>query len=275
MVIFEKNIMTKTIITLLFSLYIVTANSQVATDSAYKLPASEKLHYQVYYKLGKIWINAGIANLKTDTITTDSTLVYRFTADGYSKKKYDWIYSLEDHYKSVVSYTDLTPIRFEKENIEKKVWVHNIYNFNKKEQKMDLFMETTGQQPVHRTEKLGGFLTDALSAIYYIRTWDFNEFNIGDTLTFKTILDGKIFDQSLVYLGKDVIQTSEGKEINAFKLGALIKNSTFFRGDDAVIVWITDNSERWIAKAKAKIVIGSIIIYLDKQGLVSFGPKNK
>ena len=267
--------MAKSIITILFSLFILTANSQVRTDTAYRLPASEKLHYQVYYKLGKIWINAGVANLKNDTITTDSTLAYRFTADGYSKKKYDWIYSLEDHYKSVVSYADLAPIRFEKENIEKNVWVHNIYNFNEEEQNMDLFMETTGQQPVHRTEKLEGFLTDALSAIYYIRTWDFNEFNTGDTLTFKTILDGKIFDQSLVYLGKEVIQTSEGKDVDAFKLGALIENSTFFRGDDAVIVWITDNNERWIAKAKAKIVIGSIIIYLDKQGLVSFGPKNR
>jgi len=267
--------MTKTIITLLFSLFIVTANSQVATDSAYKLPASEKLHYKVYYKLGKIWINAGMANLKTDTITTDSTLTYQFTADGYSKKKYNWIFRLEDHYESDVNYTNLAPIRFEKENIEKKVWVHNIYNFNEKEQKIDLFMETTGKQPVHGTEKYEGFLTDALSAIYYIRIWDFNEFNIGDTLTFKTILDGKIFNQSLVYLGKDVIQTSEGKDVDAFKLGALIENSTFFRGDEAVIVWITDNDERWIAKAKAKIVIGSIIIYLDKQGLVSFDPKNK
>ena len=134
-------------------------------------------------------------------------------------------------------------------------------------------MEATNQQPVHRTEKFDGFITDALSALYYIRTIDYNSYYIGDTIVFKSILDGKIFNQSLVYLGKDEIQTTDGAPVESFKLNAVIENSTFFRGDDAVVFWITDNKERWIAKAKAKIVIGSIIIYLDKQGLVSFGPK--
>jgi hypothetical protein len=265
--------MKKYLLTLIFGFLVLFTAAQVQTDSTYRLPAKEKLHYKIYYKLSKIWINAGVANLKTDTLTNDSTLLYRFTADGFTLNKYRWIYSLEDHYESLTDYNTLEPVRFEKENTEKGIWVHNIYNFFPDEHKIDMFMEASKKHPVKKTETFNGFITDALSAIYYIRTWDFNNLNEGDTLVFKTILDGKIFDQSLIYLGKDVLQTAGGKEVNTFKLGAIIENSTFFRGEDAVVVWITDNRQRWLAKAKAKIVVGSIIVYLDKQGLVSFGPK--
>lgn len=254
----------------IFSILFFVAGAQVKTDTSYRLPVGEKLHYKVYYKLGSIWINAGFANFTTDTLTTDSTLKYVFAVEGYSLKKYHWIYSLEDHYKSVVDATSLIPYRFEKENTEGGVWVHNIYNFNHAGKTVDLFMESTGKQPVHKTATVNGFITDALSALYYVRSFDFDRFTKGDTLVFKTILDGKIFDQSLVYLGKDNLKTAEGKSVPAFKLQALIENSTFFRGDDAVSVWITDNDERWMAKAQAQIIVGSIIVYLDKRGLVSF-----
>lgn len=264
----------KLIASLFFSFLFFTAGAQVKTDTTYRLPAGERLHYKIYYKLGNIWINAGFANLNADTLTADSSLRYVFTAEGYSLKKYSWIYTLEDHYKSVVNANTLTPVRFEKENTEGGVWVHDIYNFDYPHKTVDMFMESTGKQPVHKTGSLNGFITDALSATYYIRTFDFDSFDVGDTLIFKTILDGKIFDQSLIYLGKDSVKTSKGDVIPAFKLNALIENSTFFRGDDAVKVWITDNNERWIAKAKAQIIIGSIIVYLDKRGLVSFNTKN-
>jgi len=264
----------KFIVSLFFSFLFFTAGAQVKTDTTYQLPVGERLHYKIYYKLGEIWIDAGFANFTTDTLTTDSTFKYLFTAEGYSLKKYYWIYTLEDHYKSVVNANTLMPVRFEKENTEAGVWVRNIYNFDYTGKKVDMFMESTGKQPVHKTGSLNGFITDALSAVYYIRTFDFDSFDVGDTLIFKTVLDGKIFDQSLIYLGKDSIKTSKGDVVPAFKLNALIENSTFFRGDDAVKVWVTDNEERWVAKAKAQIIIGSIIVYLDKRKLVSFNTRN-
>jgi hypothetical protein len=265
--------MKKYLLTLTFGFLVIFAVAQVQTDTTYRLPAKEKLHYKIYYKLSKIWINAGVANFKTDTLINNDTLLYRFTADGFTLNKYQWIYSLEDHYESIADYNTLQPLRFEKDNTEKGIWVHNIYNFYPDEHKIDMFMEASKKHPIKKTETFNGFITDALSAIYYIRSLNFNGFTEGDTLTFKTILDGRIFDQSMVYLGKDMLKTADGNEIEAFKLGAIIENSTFFRGDDAVVVWITNNRQRWLAKAKAKIVVGSIIVYLDKKGLISFVPK--
>lgn len=265
--------MKQLFIIVLFGILGFSANGQTMIDSSFKLPAAEKLHYNVFYKLGHIWINAGLANFSTDTITVDSTKAYRFVAEGYSMKKYNWIFNLEDHYKSVTNFNTLYPIRFEKENTEQGVWVHNIYNFNEVAGKVEMYLESSKSDPVNKTEKYKGFITDALSAIYYLRSWDFNHFTVGDTLKFNTILDGKIFKQPIIYLGRDTLQSINDANVPMIKLGAVVANSTFFRGDSAIEVWLTDDKYRRLAKAKAKIVVGSIVVYLNKRGLESFGPE--
>ena len=250
-----------------------SANAQPVADSSYQLPIPEKLHYDVYYKLGNIWIKAGLANFSTDTIMADSTKAYRFMAEGYSLKKYDWIYQLEDHYKSVTDFNSLYPIRFEKENTEKGVWVHTIYHFDKEDARIGMYMESSDQAAVNRTVQHSGFITDALSALYYLRTWNFNHLAIGDTVRFTTLLDGKIFEQPIIYLGRDTLQSVNHTKVPMIKLGAVVANSTFFRGDSAIEVWLTDDAYRRLAKVKAKIVVGSIVVYLNKRGLESFGPE--
>ncbi len=250
-----------------------TATAQPVADTAYKLPAPEKLHYDVYYKLGNIWIKAGLANFSTDTIVEDSTKAYRFMAEGYSLKKYDWIFRLEDHYKSVTEFNSLYPIRFEKENTEQGVWVHTIYRFDKAASEVSMYLESTDKDPVSRKVQYSGFITDALSALYYLRTWNFNHFAIGDTVRFTTILDGKIFEQPIIYMGRDTLQSTNHTKVPMIKLGAVVANSTFFRGDSAIEVWLTDDAYRRLTKVKAKIVVGSIVVYLNKRGLESFGPE--
>ncbi len=265
--------MKNLLLVILFNLLALSGISQVAVDTSFQLPVNEKLHYDVFYKLSRIWIKAGLANFSTDTIYADSKKAYRFIAKGYSMKKYDWIFSLEDSYTSVVNYKTLYPIRFEKENTEQGVWVHNIYNFNPTTGEIGIYMETTDSTPVNKTEKVSGFITDALSALYYLRSWDFDRFNLGDTLKFTTILDGKIFEQPIVYLGRDTLNSLNNNRVPMIKLGAVVSNSTFFRGDSAILVWITDDQYRRLAKAKAKIIVGSIVVYLNKRGLESFGPE--
>jgi len=265
--------MKQLLIIILISLLTFPLKSQTVVDSSFKLPASEKLHYDVYYKLGAIWIKAGLANFSTDTITVDSVKAYRFIAKGYSMEKYGWIFNLEDYYRSVAHYRTLYPIRFEKENTEQGVWVHTIYNFNKSGGEVGMYMESTGNEPVNRTVNSEGFITDALSALYYLRTWDYNHLRAGDTVKFNTILDGKIFKQPVVYLGKDTLISVNHKRVPMIKFGAIVSNSTFFRSDSAIEVWLTNDRYRRIAKVKAKIVVGSIVVYLNKRGLQSFGPE--
>ncbi len=262
---FLKSILVVWIVFLSFSSY-----AQVKMDTNYVLPAGEDIHYRIYYKLGNLWVYAAIANFKTDTMTFEGKKVYKLSVDAFSRKKYDWIYSLEDHYTSYTDMESFLPLKFEKYNIEKGITYHNIYEFNWETKEVRMFISRSDNGNITETKKLPDFITDSYSAVQYLRTWDYGSLKEGKHLKFQTILDGKIFQQEIIYHGKEMVKDKNGNEVEAFKLEAPIKNSSFFSKKEGVLVWIADNKERWIIKVSAKIVVGSIIVFLDEPGMVSF-----
>ncbi len=260
-------------IVLLFTVIIsLSMKAQAPIDTTYQLPYKEALHYRVYYKLGGIWVYAAFANFKTDTVTFQNKKCYNLTVDAFTRKKYNWIYSLEDHYTSITDINTFKPLKFKEYNIEKGVTYNNVYDFDWDKGEINILMSRSGKNndTVRTTKKLPGFITDSYSAVHYIRLWDFDQINIGDTLRYKTILDGKIFDQEIVYHGKDFVKDSDGNKVEAFKLEALVRNSSFFRADKGIIVWVANNKDRWIIVVDAKIIVGSIYVFLDQPGVASF-----
>jgi hypothetical protein len=264
----------KKLIFLIFISFVVKCSfayqHEVIIDSSYKLPANEKLYYRVYYQLGDLWVFAAFATFNTDTITYDSTKAYKLYVDAYSRKKYNWIYSLEDHYTSISDYYTFRPLKFEEYNIENKKTYNNVYTFDWNNKVVTMLLKKSGAPEEVLKVELPDFITDSYSAVHYIRFWDYSRYNVGDTIAFETMLDGKIFKQGIVYLGKEKIKDKQGNEIDAFKIMALIKNSTFFSKKKGVLVWVADNNEKWIIKVKAKILVGNIIVFLDQEGVASF-----
>ena len=261
---------TKYILIFFIFLISLSAHSQVAVDSSYRLPLNEKLHYRVYYRLAGIWVYAAFANFKTDTMTLEGRNVYKLYVEAFTRKKYNWVYSLEDHYTSYTDRKTFKPLKFEEYNIEKGITYHNIYNFLWDKDSINIVVSQSNKDTVKFSKKLPEFITDSYSAVHYLRLWDFSKFKVGDTLRYKTILTGRIFDQEIIYHGKEMVTDKKGNKVEAFKLEALVKNSSFFRADKGIFVWIANNKARWIIKVDAKIVVGSIFVYLDQPELVSF-----
>ncbi len=242
----------------------------VVTDPHYRLPVKEKLDYRVHYKFSVVWIYGAYATFTTDTLTFENKRSYKFNVDAFTRKKYRWIYDLEDHYTSITDYETFLPLRFEEHNIEKGVKYDYTYIFDWENNVVDMTLKQSEKQDRNLEKKLPDFITDSFSAVHYLRLWNYNEYSPGDTIEFKTMLNGKIFDQQIVYLGKESIKDAAGKEVDAFTLKALMKNSSFFSHKNGIKVWIADNKERWIVKVDANIIIGRIIVFLDTPGIASF-----
>jgi len=253
------------LVALLLFFSINVAFSQIKTDTTYQIPVAEKNHYRVYYNLGNFWVHGAEANITTDTLTFENKKSYKFYVEAFTRRKYNWIYSLEDHYTSITDIETFKPLKFEKYNIEKKIIYHNIYDFDWEENVVKMLITQSDQDTIKKTEKLPDFITDAFSAVHYLRIIDFNSYKKGDVISYMTILDGKMFKQKIVYEGEDVITDKKGNKHKTFLLTALIKNSTFFSKKDGVKVWITNDDKRLIAKVNAKIIVGSIIVFLNNE----------
>ncbi|UBM63177.1 DUF3108 domain-containing protein [Candidatus Sulfidibacterium hydrothermale] len=250
-------------ITFFFSLILLAGipNSQAQSTFDYPFSPHENLRLRVYYNLGPIWVYAGYADLKTDTLTYDGKPSFHFIATGYSLKKYAFIFKLEDHYQAIVSKKGFRPLYYEKKTLEGGYFIHNIYHFHWEKQYMNVRTETSTKPLKDTILSLKKPLYDVLSATYYLRIINTDSLPIGDTIPVPLVVDGKKTTYYIVYTGKGTMEHKR-KKIKCDVYKAVLLNSTFFSDTDPLLVYITDDQYRYPVYVEANIVVGSIKVFL-------------
>jgi len=245
-------------------------DSLAQTPASYPFYPKESLQLRVYYNLGPLWVYAGYADLKSDTISYDSVPAIHFVASGYSLKKYAFIFKLEDHYQAIVSVQDFKPLFYEKNTLEGGFYIHNIYHFRWEKGFAGIHTEST-RHPVKDTVlTLKSPVYDVLSATYYLRIINTDTLLVGDTLPVPLIVDGKKTTYYIIYAGKGLMKHKKRKVLcDVYK--AAILNSTFFSDTDPLIVYVTADKHRYPVYVEANIIVGSVKVFL--QPYLNYKPK--
>ena len=74
----------------------------------YSWQGGEQVTYKLYYQLNFIWIAAGEATFKVKDVGDR----YYISIDGKTISAFEWFYSVNDHYESVIDKKTLLPISF-------------------------------------------------------------------------------------------------------------------------------------------------------------------
>lgn len=255
--------MHKNIIIFFFSLFLFlfSSGSYAQTESDYPFAPHEDLKLCVYYNLGPIWVYAGYADLKSDTTTYNGVAAIHFVASGFSLKKYSFIFTLEDHYQSVVSQKGFRPLFYEKNTLEGGYYIHNIYHFHWKKGFANIHTETTRHPAKDTVLSLGKPIYDVLSAVYYLRILNNDSISVGDTIPVPLIVDGKKTTYYIIYAGRGEMKYKK-KKIACDVYKAVILNSTFFSDTDPLEVYVTADRKKYPIYVQANIIVGSVKVFL-------------
>lgn len=247
---------------IIFSLFLFAqlSGTTLQAQDNYPFLPHENLELLVYYNLGPFWVHAGDVDLKADTITYEGKKCVQFVATGRSLKKWNFIFSLKDHYRSIVELNGFKPLYYEKNTMEDGFWIHNIYRFNWNKKRLNVFTESIRDPAKDTTYHLTKTLFDVLSATYYLRTLDPKKLHPGDTIPIPLITDGKFVTYYIVYSGPGILKRKK-KRIACSVYHAIITSSTFFSKKDPLLVYVTDNKKQIIIFAEANIIVGSIKAY--------------
>jgi hypothetical protein len=98
---------------------------------------------------------------------------------------------------------------------------------------------------------------DLVSAFYYARTLDFNHAKIGDVFPINAYLDDEVFAMNIKFVGKEKIKTRFGT-FNCIKFRPVVLQGRVFKEEEDMTVWVSDDDNRIIIRAEAKILVGSI-----------------
>lgn len=211
----------------------------------------EKLEYLAHYGM----LNAGIATVEISNgihyINGEKST--KVVGKGYSTGTFDFFFKVRDSYVTYMNTETLEPYRFVRHVDEGGFVFDQEYNFDHESQ----IVTTEKQDTVH--VPLG--IQDLVSAYYYARSIDLDHYNVGDVLSFKAFVDGKVEPIRIKYIGKETIKIKSGK-YRCFKFQPIVQSGRVFNDPDDLVVYISDDKNRIPVLIEAKVIVGSVKLEL-------------
>lgn len=228
-----------------------------------KLPnVIEKLTYRGYYNWSFIWINAGAVEMTVEP-SDKYPNAQRIFAVGYSNPSWDWVFKLRD---TLVSYHDSVtykPYEFSRKAHEGSYHKTFDYVWDYDSSRVISEVHKIGKYKRQDTIKLLPDTYDMLSVAWYARELDFDNYKKGDQIPIRILLDDKIYDLYVRYLGKEKVKTDSGRRM-CYVFSPLLVAGDVFKGGENMKVWVSDDEYRIPVMVEAKIIVGSVKGILDE-----------
>jgi len=222
----------------------------------------EKVTYTVSYNWGPVWVDAGLVTFSVDHEMYLGKNVFHLKSSGKTFPSYDLLFKVRDYYDSWVNPENLQTIDFKRYIYEGGYSLLNTLNFNHSNHTIVTNTKTDNNPQRTDTVPLLPCSFDMLSAIYYTRSIDLSAMKQQGTKPVTVFIDDGYYDITIRYLGKEQVENTDGKIYNCIKFAAKMIQGTIFKGDEDVLVWVTDDANKIPVYIEAKIIVGTVKAYL-------------
>ena len=220
----------------------------------YAFKAGEKLVYRVFYSSAIIDATAGeaVLSIEEDVVDlpgkNDSLPVYKITGTGYSKGLFDFFYPVRDTFESYVNKETLLPYKFKRATHEG----------NYERQDLALFYrDSLKAESLRKTIDLPEDAFDMISALYYMRLVDINDFDKDSMFSVKFYLDDSVYISAIKFVGRDTVKTNLGR-LPTLKYAPMMATGEVFAKKYPMYVWVTDDKNHIPVLASSEIIVGSV-----------------
>lgn len=224
---------------ILFLSFWAPAQAQcTAKNDAFK--SGEHVMYDLYFNWKFIWKKVGIASLTTNSTTHQSRPAYRFNLLSVGSKKTDFFFKMRDTLTCLVT-EKLEPIYFRKGAEEgdrytvDEAWFSYRNGVSYVKQK-----RTWKDGDVNEMEYSDSrCIYDMLSILAQARSFDPNDYKVGDRIRFPMATGRKVEEQTLIYRGRKNIEANNDTTYRClifslveYKKGKEKEVITFYVSDD-------------------------------------------
>ncbi|CCH51098.1 hypothetical protein BN8_00003 [Fibrisoma limi BUZ 3] len=210
----------------------------------------EHIEYRVHY--GFLNAAEAIVDVSPTLYKVNERPCYRVNVDGRTVGAFALVTKVRDTWRSYIDTNAILPQKFYtslRENNyrkEENITFNHLNNTVRAE-------ERTERDVFHVPDNVH----DVVSSYYFVRTIDFSKLNVGQVVEVPAFYDDTIYNMKVKYRGKDVIKTKFGR-INVLKLTPIMPPNSFFKGDDAIKIWVSDDANKIPLKVEVELAIGSL-----------------
>lgn len=230
---------------------------------AQKYPPVEELVYDGYYNWGFIWVKAGRVEF-TLTETKEYPDAQILNVVGYSLPSWDWVFNIRDTLTSVHHAKTFMPYEFSRKAHEGNYHKTFDYKFNYKDSLIIGDIHRIGKFRRTDTVKMKPLTYDMLSVAWMARELDFESFQKNDIIPIKILIDSKIYDLYIRYLGTSRIKADGVKE-ECYVFSPLLVEGDVFKGGESMKIWVSRDEYRIPIMVESKILVGSVKGIIDRK----------
>jgi hypothetical protein len=228
------------------------AQQDFCAGKNFSFKPGEKLSFKVYYNMGAIWVGAGLASFTTTLTTYGGKKAYHVVGDAKTLKSYEWFYKVRDRYETYIDTSTMLPLRFARDVNEGGYTFKNDVRF---------FHDSRMAISNEKTFTIPACIQDVLSAVFYARNINYDQYQPGDKIPFSMFLDDQVYNLYIRYLGKEKITTRYGT-FNTIKIKPLLIEGTIFKGGEKMTIWVSDDPNHIPVRVDSPILVGSVKVDL-------------
>lgn len=222
----------------------------------------EIITYQVSYNWGPIWVNAGLVTFSVVSEKYLGQEAFHLKSIGETYASYDLIFKVRDYFESWIDPVTFRTFEFRRDIYEGGYYLFNNLRFDYTNHKV--FSNTKSNNNPRRTDtlKMLPVFFDMLSAVYFTRTMDLANLKPNVKIPIWVLIDDNYYAIYIRSLGKEIIESSDGVKYRCVKFAAKMVQGTIFRGEEDVLIWVTDDANKIPVYIEAKIIVGTVKVYL-------------
>ncbi len=222
---------------------------------------SEELYFKIHF--GWFTIGKGWVKLRNDAADIAQN-TYSVEAEGRTVGLLGIFANLEDRFSARIDGSTLKPIEASRSIKDGRYWRNQQNKFYYEDTsavhvKIKDFKDES--KSVDRLIGIGDSTFDILSSYLYLRSIDWSDKQVGDSVMIGTFYGKKIYDFGVEYAGTERIKF-KGEKFSTHKLYVLFPNSTVFPEDKPVTVWVTADENQLPLKISAKLGVGRATVEL-------------
>ncbi len=218
----------------------------------------EILTYIIHYKWLGIRTDVGDATISLYKTTHNGRSAFHANAKGGTYGFWDSFFKVRDHYEASFYQDNLRPFYFHRDIREGGYKMKNTYYWNDYTNNINVNVERMDNMPKDTLLSGGECTFDILSLFYYARNINFEEVVQGVNNPISFVIDEEIFNIYFRYMGKEVKKIPKLGRYNTLKFAAKVVAGEVFKGDQEMIIWVSDDKNKVPLLFQSPIIVGSV-----------------
>ena len=221
--------------------------------------SGEKMSFVLHYRWGAINSDVGHATVSLDAVTYNGQEAFLCSAYGKTTKLFDLFFKVREDFRSWFTRDGLKPLKFTRNTFEGGYEARNtyVYDWSAAEPHIvaDVYSSSSGQR--YPYIPLTPCTFDLPSLFFFARNMDFDVVEPGRKYPMTFAIDDDVFNVYFILYGPETIKVKGLGTIRTIKFAAKLLEGEVFKGEEDMMIWVTDDENRLPVYFEAPLLVGT------------------